>query len=311
MAEPRKKLKRVLNLSEERTRRQLDAICHNYGATVHAKVRVADVVDLDALEILPAEYSFGLRAHFDFVVVDDDHRPLFAVEFDGPTHRSRKQRRRDASKNRLCRLAELPLIRINANHVVSRYRGMDLLSWFVHVWFLRQGFWDAQEAGIVPMDEIFDPAWTCPVGGRPGTFPLWLSLEPAADIREFAAAGRCVDDAPGQWLGDDTRGNTIGVAWLLVDDERALVAKSAIRAQLFPIFEDQLLEEILYFEIRDELRSFVEGRSQPCELPEITRTIRKFVEATGQFGSIRTGSMWVPWARCGYNPERGWYYDWT
>ncbi len=37
------------------------------------------------------EYSYALKAHFDFVVVRDDTLALFAVEFDGPQHTHQTQ----------------------------------------------------------------------------------------------------------------------------------------------------------------------------------------------------------------------------
>lgn len=55
-----------------------------------------------------------MRAHLDFVVCDRGRAmtPVFAVEFDGPSHVSDVQRARDVRKNRLCARAGLPLLRI-------------------------------------------------------------------------------------------------------------------------------------------------------------------------------------------------------
>ena len=48
-------------------------------------------------------YDYALRAHFDFVVSDSNHGPLFAVEFDGPSHDDEEQKARDAKKDWLAR----------------------------------------------------------------------------------------------------------------------------------------------------------------------------------------------------------------
>ena len=45
-----------------------------YGARVHAKVRIADVVDIR--ELTGTVRSYALRAHFDFIVADADGNPL-------------------------------------------------------------------------------------------------------------------------------------------------------------------------------------------------------------------------------------------
>ena len=77
-------------------------------------------------------------AHFDFVVhapLDDAHptEPLFAVEFDGPTHLSPDVRRRDLAKNRLCLAAGLPLVRIDDAYLYRRER-QPVIVWLVEMW---------------------------------------------------------------------------------------------------------------------------------------------------------------------------------
>lgn len=55
------------------------------------------------------------QSEFDFVVYSDERgtEPLFAIEFDGPQHQfDPDQIQRDIRKNRLCHLAQFPLIRI-------------------------------------------------------------------------------------------------------------------------------------------------------------------------------------------------------
>jgi very-short-patch-repair endonuclease len=106
-------LKRLLNQSEDATDQRLRAASRRHDASVFPKVRLADILPIEGSGITNREYSYALNAHVDFVVADADHDPLFAVEFDGPTHRSEKQMVRDEIKNRLCRRLGLPLIRID------------------------------------------------------------------------------------------------------------------------------------------------------------------------------------------------------
>ena len=71
------------------------------------------------------------KAHFDFLVTDNSpsSRPLVAIEIDGPSLDSPKQQRRDALKDEICRLAELPLWRFGPLELP-----LDLIpSWIRHV----------------------------------------------------------------------------------------------------------------------------------------------------------------------------------
>ena len=79
-------MKKVINFQEAATRRILLKTATRYGAEVFAKMRVADVLGIEGSGLDAALYSYALRAHFDFVVVDEKFLPLFAVEFDGPSH---------------------------------------------------------------------------------------------------------------------------------------------------------------------------------------------------------------------------------
>jgi hypothetical protein len=77
-------LKKLSNLGEDRVYRQIAPAAGHYDAEVFRKIRVADVVEIATLRHELGSYA--LKAHFDFVVADKHHLPLFAVEFDGPGH---------------------------------------------------------------------------------------------------------------------------------------------------------------------------------------------------------------------------------
>ena len=80
-------------------------------------------------------------------------------------HLSDVQRRRDAQKDALCVRFEYPLLRINARYLHKDYRDMDLLSWFVHMWFASEMLSLAQAGGSIPWDEPLDPQWLMSVRG--------------------------------------------------------------------------------------------------------------------------------------------------
>jgi Protein of unknown function (DUF2726) len=199
-------LKRVLNLYEEATHLRLLGACEKFGAYVYTKIRLADILPIEGSGISQREYRFALQAHLDFVVTDADHYPLLAVEFDGNTHRAERQRVRDQIKDRLGQRFVLPLLRVNSRYVLKNYGGMDLLSWFINVWFLQKS-WDEQQAlGDIRPDEPFDPFL---IIGDPGKrpFPLWLSHTVRVEIRKLYKSGRCKDHGPSALVGLDADHN--------------------------------------------------------------------------------------------------------
>jgi hypothetical protein len=86
-----------------------------FGPRVHLKTRLADVFEIDLPIWSQEERTFMLMAHFDILITDDDFKPKFAIEFDGPFHSRQQQRERDNLKNKICHKAFFPLVRIGEN----------------------------------------------------------------------------------------------------------------------------------------------------------------------------------------------------
>jgi hypothetical protein len=144
------------NRSEELVFRELTKVANDNALHAVAKIRVSDVLERRRY-LTPSEFSMFSSAHFDFLLTDQSHRPVLAIEYDGPTHLAGKQTARDEIKNAFCHEAGLPLIRIVASYVTRLYRGMTLLRWIVEVIELEKAFDQAQQSGLVPWDEPFDP----------------------------------------------------------------------------------------------------------------------------------------------------------
>jgi hypothetical protein len=106
------------------------------GFQVYPKVRLSDAVAKDDGEHLPQrEFDYLTRAHLDFVVVRNE-LPVFAVEFDGQGHALPEAIERDVLKNRLCKSADLPLLRITSaeinerdQHTLLDYMLMRYVAW--------------------------------------------------------------------------------------------------------------------------------------------------------------------------------------
>ena len=90
-------------------------------------MRIADVFPLAGSRLTDELYSYALKAHFDFTISDDSQLPIFAVEFDGPSHSKKEQTERDKKKNEICRFFDFPILRITSNHLLKRYNKSSLL----------------------------------------------------------------------------------------------------------------------------------------------------------------------------------------
>lgn len=240
------------------------------------KVRLADVFPIEGSGISNDEYTFALASHFDFVVADEHHLPIFAVEFDGPSHSTDEQQRRDEVKNTLCDRFHLPLLRINSRYLEQKYRNLDLLTWFVETWFTERAIEKAQEQGLYPDDEPVMAwlAYTLP--GHENRFPLWLSCEPLARIRRLHDEGRCHSRVPSLMIGIDEGRTWRALSWLRVTAEAGLFVRTGIRAQQFPIDLSEALEEISSFEIEEALRNHFEGKVELISCRQIETAIHDF-----------------------------------
>jgi hypothetical protein len=268
--------KRILNLHEEATHLRLREACEPNGAHVFAKVRLADVLPIEKSGIDDDLFRFALQSHFDFVVCDQQHDPLFAVEFDGPSHNDDRQRQRDERKDSLCHRFEFPLLRVNSRYLNRKYRDMDLLSWFVEIWFCRKWFEEAQASGQVPYDEPFMPQSFVSIPGRKNRFPLWLSAAVRGRIQQLCFAGKILDLVPSQIIGVDAKMNYHALAFLRVTPETGVMAETAMRSQNFPVSESEALDEIVTTELFEDLKEALQDPSKVTPANVIEQRIVEF-----------------------------------
>ena len=187
----------MLNKAEEVAFRELDAIAQDNALRLFAKPRLSDVILKDQ-PLSSADFGFYTKAHVDFVVTDEQTKPLFVVEYDGPTHANPVQQRRDRTKDDLCADAGVGILRINANHVTKRYRGMSVLRWIIEVTETEKAFCDAQQSGQVLWDEPFDPAMIMD-DGKGRRWPYWLSVSATQALKSVALPD--TSGGAGGWVG--------------------------------------------------------------------------------------------------------------
>ena len=143
-------LKRFRNSSEYHIQQQIREVIGRYGAELHEKVRIADIVDIDKLDRRELG-TYALQSHFDFVLVDHDQIAVFAIEFDGPGHNASY----DAKKNSICQQADLPLLRIYGFQEVREINAMTLTRYLVELVFHARFFQQMKAEGQLDPTEPF------------------------------------------------------------------------------------------------------------------------------------------------------------
>jgi hypothetical protein len=287
---------KMLNKAEELAFRELDSIAQDNALRLFAKPRLSDVILKDS-PLSQADFDFYTRAHVDFVVTDDETKPLFIVEYDGPFHAAPVQQRRDRTKDGLCADAGLGILRINANHVTKLYRGMSVLRWIIEVTELEKWFDEAQAAGHVPFDEPFDAAMIMQ-DGKGRKWPYWLSVSATQSLNAFVFDRQ----KPTQrgWagiVGTDAENNLLELSYCWFDD-RVIWSKTGVRRQNFQFPAYDLLREISICEL--ELK-FVNIKPGSCKrLAE--RRCSKFADS---FAAATTRTPAIPAAARGRSITHG------
>jgi hypothetical protein len=146
----------LINKYEEVTDKAPREVVQRRGMRVCPKVALSETLNIDRSGLSSADFTYALKATFDFVVADGrTSLPEFAVEFDGPLHGTDPaSMARDRIKNAICRLFELPLLRIDATWL-RPIRRFTLLAWLIEVNGLYWSWAAEQEAGRIPWAEEF------------------------------------------------------------------------------------------------------------------------------------------------------------
>ena len=130
------KKRKLFNTSEYKTVIELRKAIEGTGFYIHPEMQVKKVIELEKHEVLSKKDKKTFdTASFDFAVYNSESLPEFVIEFDGPHHLTyRKKREADIRKNRLCSLANLPLLRID-DTLLTKYEKVSLLR-FVLIRFV-------------------------------------------------------------------------------------------------------------------------------------------------------------------------------
>lgn len=285
-------LKRLLNLPESVTDARLREICAEFDANVNPKVRVADVFEIEGSGIADQLYSFALKSHFDFVITGPDHTPIFAVEFDGPGHRSADAKRRDQLKNELCDHFEFQLLRINQRYFPPTFSNWDLLGWFCTVWFVKRG-WDQDvlEGKIPYEDSIFDPIFVS-VATRSGSRGLELERHACSEFGRLFRAGVIPSHIPEWIVAKDGHGTLHALAWIKVSENKGVLTETKMKQQRVGDWVLFAIRGVVLSCLEDAVSSVLGAQASPLPVSDIharAETFRNDYQMLMAFGSGAVG----------------------
>ena len=201
--------RRILYFLEPKVDTILQRQLAKEGYRISPKVRLADAIAKDTNDQLSQrDFGYYTRAHFDFLVTKNE-LPIFAVEFDGAGHlQDARTIENDVIKNRLCKEASLPLLRITSSDIEESDQ-LTLLDYML----MRYISWQKEYPSI--MEEIREFAVT--IGPHYDPDDLAIDLDPSVrfDLKHpFPARDTIVERL---W-----RNHSIG--WSMAKPERHVAA---------------------------------------------------------------------------------------
>ena len=216
----------LVNPYEEAVDAQLRKAVERYGGKINVKTRIADALRIEKGSLSHLEYAYALKAHFDFIVMQAaTTQALFAVEFDGLLHETDDVTiRRDRLKNSICSKLGMPLLRVGADYLqhVGRF---TIVSWLAELWFVYEGWQQAQERGGIPADEPF-------------LYFLAQDFDPfiryRAHVKQLFDANQCAVPVPRISHVEKADGRVEATAQVPMNNGRIYVGKAHCQSITFP-----------------------------------------------------------------------------
>jgi hypothetical protein len=261
------------------------------------------VLPVDGSGISAEDYRFSLQSHFDFVVTDKLTKPLFAVEYDGAGHAKPEQKARDKRKNALCDRFDLSLLRINSRYMDTKFRDLDLLTYFVEVWFMREAFDEAQRTGSISSDDDFDPWLVFSDGLSKKRFPYWLSADAQVALQRLHKLGKIEEGIPSDYVGEDKAGAYRSLTWIAVASGQFATVTTGMRAQQFPVVVSDVLSQIAICELHERVIEILTGKALPSSESTLLAQLEKYEELYPMRSRSGYG-RYQPSERAGKNAHR-------
>lgn len=258
--------KKLFNPHEKASYINLTKIGIHFDVKVENKMRIADVLNINSSGLSPEEYTYALKAHFDFVIYDNEDLPLFGVELDGSLHdKDNRVIKNDILKNNICERFSFPLLRINAAFVTRKIKDLSLLSWIIEVWFLGQAFFKQQEQGFIPKDEIFDYNFVVKPfmknGIIDGDFAYDLSRNEVVFINKCRREGIIARVNFAAY--EDQLGFTNGIIVASIDDKKGILSRVRVKTfNFYPPSPSDIVENLVIIDIANKIKKHMDNKEK-------------------------------------------------
>ena len=283
-------LKKLVHHTEEAVSFGLSTVCKRLGAGVLVRVKAQDVFRTEGSGLSDELLQFVSRAQFDFVAVDAERLPLFVVQFDGTSHPTDVASVKQQQENEICRKLLLPLVRVHAFHLAKKHHSIEIMSLMLESWFASKGAVPSAgeksrtfRSGEIDLFGTAGPGSTAALSATTGfTSPAEFDPTTGAlgdvrkNIRRIYESGKCKSPVASSVIGVDPAGNFHAVGFVRVTDEAVASSKIALRNQLFPATTNILVDEMLLYELYQELLECIRGRGRLVSRAELGATIAAF-----------------------------------
>lgn len=287
----------LVNGHEINTDQALERAAAAVGYRIAPKVRVADVLRIADSGLSSRDYSYSLRAHFDWVITEGEARiPQFAVEFDGASHDTPEAAARDEMKDRIAIHFGFPLLRIDGTFL-RRVRKRPLLEILVEAWKAWSDFMAAQAAGQIAWDEPWMYQALFNVDPVTGKWSPALAIDAGGRslVRVLHERGVCRSFQPTSLVQFHWGRQVVGsFAMVELADGTFMTGESRIRSYNFePIPAHELAEDLAIENLRMKLRLWQAGHDVATTSEYVARIREQHAQSAGWHAVGITHPLWM------------------
>lgn len=278
-----------------------DILCGALSETdiaVYPKVRIADVVDINQSMISDELYTYALKAHFDFILIQKN-KLVLAIEYDGPWHAFKPTViENDKLKAQICARFDIPLIRVDG-HFLRPIADFRLLAWIIKVWLEKRyllphfetetNFRERQYIGNV----IFREDLSLNVSGDEkeheqntewsgadelfSCFSYRRDLDPFCDQRYFVVADLRDRFEVESLSGRDRLGFLVAAEILWLDAKTAIVGRGRCQPNRYlPVCEQSITQDLAMIDLYDKFRAFEKGDTRVIDFARAKKLKQSF-----------------------------------
>lgn len=270
---------------EESSDQQLRSWATKNNLRVFSQVALSQVLNINNSGLSKSEFSYALKASFDFVIARQDSRALFAVEADGEYHHEDKRKRKlDHLKNSICTKLRMPLIRVGKKAVEVKLQGFSsVLTWLATLFPYAEALGEAYANGTIPEDEIVFPTDIVTFTNKELTFPLDPTKKVIDKLWQYVHAGQ-IPQFPAILHASYSRhsaGGVIAFALAFVREGTILGIGGCLAGSLLPIPEHDVSQALALIDLEEQISQYVKGARSPLPPSAIITKMRKYASEEG------------------------------